>query len=312
MSPTGFAAISRDSPRGPIRMGAVHQRESPRFGTRGTNRRFLTLRIDFMSDASQPQPTPDPANAAAWDQVSERELDEALARAETLATELSGEVGPADEIGAAAKAPSFDPTAATSQNELDEELKNLDQLLSESASAISSEASTSDAPAPESKNAQAKKKYVVPEFMSDLTRSDEPPAPPAPIQPEPEAASDGSDLLAIPAEFGASSFSKVGVVGTGGLGIVGTPAKTAKNPQNPPGKKSESAAKPAVPSSTPDPGLPRKLLMPAHAACEKGVRVLEAIDRPFARLGSPVRKLAGLLAIAALAASVFLLMKTRW
>lgn len=103
---------------------------------------------------------------------------------------------------------------------------------------------------------------------------------------------------------------KPGIVGSGKIGVVGTHTVSPKVDASAP---METPDEPAEADDTPQRfagmanvirGAATHLSPTVLAGCERAVNLLELIDRPLGRIGDPVRRLIGWVAIATIATSL--------
>ncbi|MGB2985866.1 MAG: hypothetical protein WBE26_08280 [Phycisphaerae bacterium] len=261
--------------------------------------------------------------------LSEQELNEVLAEASSLAADLSEEVGASDKEPAVPTETGATPSEDGSlPADLDAELGELERLVGAAGSQLDTTSEPANESAPSSDESASSSKQpvastgdlAIPDFMSEFTQPEEstettsekpaetaPDEPePAASEPEPEAPAGVSQDIDPPA-----GVPKLGVVGTGMVGVIGTPIPASpvegKLEQDQPAEKREETAS--------QPGLVLRLanaicpavtrLSPlAMSACERVVAGLEVIDRPLAKVGGPVRRLIGWIAIATVGMSV--------
>ena len=257
-----------------------------------------------MSD----QPPPDRASSdsskqSAWDSVSETELDQALSKAASLAAELSGRLQPANERTASLGTASGSNPLADPSTGLDAELENLDLLVGTAAAQVQSVA---DAPfAAQGKSVElptTTPTNSVPDFMSEFTTAAEP------------AAGFSDDLTAArvsgPQNQAPAAPAKLGIVGSGRMGVVGGAVTIAPLVAPPPVK---TAPPPEVEREEPSSRgwkLGTRLVAPLVALLGGLAAILELIDRPLARIGGGVRRVVGWIAIAMIAASIVVFVRS--
>jgi hypothetical protein len=249
-----------------------------------------------MSDQPPPdRASSDPSKQAAWDSVSETELDAALSHAASLAADLSKQLQSNGKPAAPAETTPGTPLEDP-QRDLDVELQQLEQLVGTAAAQVQTvddAAPASPAPAPTES---------VPDFMSEFT------APP----PSSDAAAD--DLMADLVDHrqeqarAAAGPGKSGVVGSGIVGVVGG---TVNMPPVAP-KPVEPSPAEAEPDPSPwtRPRLAERFGPPILSLLDRFVAVLELIDRPLARIGGGARRTVGWIAIAMIAASIVVFVRS--
>ena len=250
-----------------------------------------------MSDQPPPdRASSDPSKQAAWDSVSETELDAALSHAALLAADLSKQLQsngkPAAPAETAPSTPLEDP-----QRDLDVELQQLEQLVDAAAAQV--QAVDDAAPASPAEN--------VPDFMSEFTV---PPASSDAAADDLSASTSADDLMADLVGHrqerarAAAGPGKSGVVGSGIVGVVGG---TVNMPPVAP-----KPVKPSPAEAEPDPARSTRLRWaerfgpPILSLLDRFVAVLELLDRPSARIGGGARRIVGWIAIAMIAASMVL------
>ena len=258
-----------------------------------------------MSDQPPPdRASSDPSKQAAWDSVSETELDAALSHAASLAADLSKQLqsngNPAAPAETAPSTPLEDP-----QRDLDAELQQLEQLVGSAAAqvqAVDDAAPASPAPAPTES---------VPDFMSEFTV---PPASSDAAADDLSASTSADDLMADLVDHRqerarvAAGPGKSGVVGSGIVGVVGGPVNmppVAPKPVEPSPAEAEPDPRPST-----GPRWAERLRTPILSLLDRFVAGLELIDRPLARIGSGARRIAGWLAIAMIAASIVVFVRS--
>jgi hypothetical protein len=151
----------------------------------------------------------------------------------------------------------------------------------------------------------------VPDFMSELT------APP----PSSDAAADdlsastsADDLMADLVDHRqerARAAAEPGKSGVAGSGIVGVVGGTINMP--PVAPKPATPSPPGVepdPSPSTRPRLAERFGPPILSLLDRFVTVLELIDRPLARIGGRVRRIVGWIAIAMIAASMVVFVRS--
>ncbi len=258
-----------------------------------------------MTD-SQPQDENSPENGDLG-VVSEQELDDVLAQASELADELS------DEVGAALNPAGPDEAhqALDAASDLDADLSELEQLVAGASKEVGEGSEPSgEEELPQEQPETTTEGSAVPDFMAEFTRpedtNDSPatggetaqPPGPADAELEPDASAQTTESTQ------ASTPAKPGVVGTGMIGVVGA-ASTEPTADATSGASEELEARETPPAeATVTPldrlfGLVEERVSPiALKVCEKAVPVLEAIDKPFGRVGTPIRRVIGWVAIA--------------
>jgi hypothetical protein len=270
-----------------------------------------------MTDDATPNPSPsDTPGDAGEEMISERELDEILSQASSLAADLSEEVGEAPPASASS-------SVSDVEADLDAELTELERLVAQTADAVESTigqsgpaGSASGEPTLDGAEETPKhKSLVIPDFMDEFTRPEEPADQddtPGPVDAAPAAFVEQSTTP--PAE------PMPGVIQGG------TPAPTESylppreeritKPEPP---EPEVPAAPKEVPAGPDRKLPERLsrlVQPVQAkaapslrtVCSAGVSLLETIDRPISRMGAASRQLLGLVAIATAGAALIVLL----
>ncbi|MEK6799364.1 MAG: hypothetical protein AABZ12_10390 [Planctomycetota bacterium] len=192
-----------------------------------------------MSDSnSSDSPQKDPA-ASLPRLATEQELDEALAKAAELASELSGEVGSVGKTdapvpsttGGAAGGASFDDGSSGVEASLDSELAKLEGLAREAATDLGS-----PEPKPAVAPANVSRRAPTPDFMAEFT---------AP-EPEPsKTAAPDSGTAADRAATGALDAAASGKTPASGSLEAAMSKPTAERASSPP-QKVDSVAVPAV------------------------------------------------------------------
>lgn len=244
---------------------------------------------------------------------ADRSLEELLAEASTLAAELSHELGGLETDLALEEFRT--PSAATDhESELNAELDKLETTEESSPNAEAAadmsllDAFDADESTPQSStddsdpqtdpaglDSAESDEENVPDFMKEFTGADS--TTPEPVPPVKSSGTGQSP-----------SVERPGVVGTGMLGVVGSVAEpVAENADSEPTADEPVAAEPTQPNQ------PGRLAAFARSAMAKvsaraapmglrvgnlGVRLLETIDRPFGRIGEPIRRIVGWVAIA--------------
>jgi len=241
----------------------------------------------MTDDPSSNQLQPDLPGDADAGLLSAQELDEVLAQASSLATDLSEQVGKADEPGRA---------QANAPADLDTELKEMEQLASTMDAELGGGVGTM-------KGDSASAKSAVPDFMSEFM---EPQQPTTSANESHSSSAPGSSGNAAPT---VAPTPRPGVIGTGLIGVVGTsPPAIAKKAEKPLVEEIEETEE--APPSRPG----RKLEVFKSIGARVGplvsgvglqaVRVLEKIDEPVSGMSQPVRRMIGWAAIATLGTSV--------
>ncbi|MFH1109527.1 MAG: hypothetical protein V1790_10075 [Planctomycetota bacterium] len=258
-----------------------------------------------MSDQPPPdRASSDPSKQAAWDSVSETELDAVLSHAASLAADLSKQLqsngNPAAPPETAPSTPLEDP-----QRDLDAELQQLEQLVDAAAAqvqAVDDAAPASPAPAPTES---------VPDFMSEFTV---PPASSDAAADDLSASTSADDLMADLVDHRqerartAAGPGKSAVVGSRIVGVVG--GTVDMPPVAPkPVKPSPAEAEPDPRPST-KPRLAERFGPPILSLLDRFVTLLELIDRPLAHIGSRVRRIVGWIAVAMIAASIVVFVRS--
>ena len=256
-----------------------------------------------MSD----QPPPDRASSdsskqAAWDSVSEAELDQALSHAASLAADLSSQLQssaqPAAHAPTAPSTPLGDP-----ERDLDGELQQLEQLVGTTAAQVQTvddDATASPAPT-----------ASIPDFMAEFTA---PPPSATPASDDLASSTSADDLMADLVSHrqeraaAATGPGKSGVVGSRVAGVVGgtvhMPSAAPTPVERPPTEAEPDPARRARPK------LEERLRTTTLSLLDRFVTVLELIDRPLARIGGGVRRIVGWIAIAMIAAAMMVLVRS--
>ena len=121
-----------------------------------------------MSDKPPPdRASSDQSKQAAWDAVSEAELDDVLSRAASLAAELSGQIQSPDDPGASSGPASRGSLLDKPSAGLDAELEQLEHLAESVAAQMQFEENAAAIPPAPLAN-------TVLDFMSEFTTSDQP------------------------------------------------------------------------------------------------------------------------------------------
>lgn len=232
---------------------------------------------------------------------------ETQAQPDDLPADLDAELGELERLIAVAESDIGEPPDATEaapspQNSAagsDEPAS----LAGEPASAADEPAAASDAPVTPRDDSD------IPDFMDELTRPAEPAAEgaepqPAPSKPTASAGNKPQGERDAAGPSGAAVSPKPGVVGTGTVGVVGT---VSQQPEADTVEEASTADEPTGPSSTMDnirkiPQVIRvastRLAPHVLTGCERGVTLLEWIDRPLARISQPIRRPLGWVALA--------------
>jgi len=256
-----------------------------------------------MSDQPPPDSAPsNPTRQAAWDSVSEAELDAALSHAASLAAELSGQIQSAGGPAPATGPPSGGNPLDNPRNELDAELEHLEHLVSTTAAQLQSAENTSP-------GASAVPAYAVPDFMAELTTPQKPAARSAPDR---APSSVHSDPVPAPA-YGTPDWAKPdgasvkpGVVGSGMMGVVGGAVNI---PPLAPPRAGEPVVYAECERESP-PGWHVRLVAPIIVVLHGLASWLEVIDRPLARVGGRVRRISGWIAIALIMGSMMVFVRS--
>lgn len=250
--------------------------------------------------------------------ISEQELEEVLAQASALATDLSEQLGMGGDDPSSdslARDSNIAPAAAGTETgdsdsidnlpqDLDAELGELERLIAATRSDVTETGEGSDEPAPSAEApAQVPEEPAVADPGPGKSVPDARDDPPV-DQRSSESAGPGADLT-----FHAVSV-KPGIVGSGKIGVVGTHTVSPKVDASAP---METPDEPAEADDTPQKfagianvirGAATHLSPTVLAGCERAVNLLELIDRPLGRIGDPVRRLIGWVAIATIATSL--------
>lgn len=272
----------------------------------------------MTDDQDSDQAPIDPLDPMGSEMVSESDLDDVLSQASSLAAELSEEIG-VDAGSPAPAAASIDDDTADVSVEVG--LEELERLVAATREEVDGDAPAADPPNSEPED------LAVPDFMSEFTEP-EPPSSDEPEAPgEPDAAEESPPLPAfdepIPTTTTASNDAQIvsdpslGIVATGTvkkeappepLGVVGTPSpEVVEDPASPEADDSEGEAS-EEPTVSKRAALVQTVVGKAgpllFMVCDRGVSLLEKIDRPIQRLGQQPRRLIGWLAIATLGTSL--------
>jgi len=256
-----------------------------------------------MSDQPPPdRAQSDPSKQAAWDSVSEAELDAALSHAASLAAELSGQIQSADDPAASSGPASGGNPLDNPSTGLDAELEQLEQLVSTAAAQIRS--AENAAPVPSTAPA-----HTVPDIMSEFTAPHKPAARSAP---EVSSSAVASDLMTAPVygppdrAMPAAASAKPGVVGSGMMGVVGGAVNIPPLAVPRPGEPVAHAEC----ERESGPGWAIRLVAPLLVILQGFASMLELIDRPLARISGGVRRIVGWVAIALIAASMLVFVRS--
>ncbi len=271
--------------------------------------------------------SPDPLEGAGSGAISDQELDDVLAQASSLADDLAEEVGLAEKSDQQGE-PHEPPDGAA---DLDAELSELEQLVADASSEVNEEAESADETAPSAEESTPRsEKPPIPDFMEEFTRPQEPadaepaatktPASTAP--PDPATTSETKEQDADAS--GTTLSAKPGVVGTGMIGVVGAPLSTPPTDDRATeGTEASDTAAPTEEDDTPETAsyvsvVARLVHTVKQSAgrfstmgltlCNRALGLLEVVDRPFARLGEPVRRVIGWIAIATVGTAVIVYM----
>ena len=247
----------------------------------------------MTDDPSSKQPQPDLPGDADSGLLSAKELDEVLAQASSLATDLSEQVGDADGPGRA---------QANAPADLDTELKEMEQLASTMNSELGGGSGTTNGDS-------ASDESAVPEFMSEFMEPQEPTA--SASESDSTSASGSSGDGAGNATPTIAVTPRPGVIGTGLIGVVGTPPPAAaEQAEKPPAEEIEETEET---EESPPSRLGKSLEVFKSAGARvsplvcgvglQAVRVLEKIDEPVSGMSQSVRRLIGWVAIATLGTS---------
>jgi hypothetical protein len=256
-----------------------------------------------MSDQPPPdRASSDPSEQTAWDTVSETELDAALSHAASLAAQLSRQVQSADDTGSYSTPVSGDNPLDNPSTGLDAELEQLEELVGTAAAQIQSaeDAATVSQPTPPDS---------VPDFMSEFTTPAEPsiPAAPRPRSSDHRSTAVGQDPQASVEE---AARWKPGIVGSGMMGVVGGPVKIPSLDVPRPAEPAPQAEAKREETSSFGRSLGTSLAAPLLIVLNGLVAVLELVDRPLAHIGGGVRRIIGWIAIAIIAASIVVFVRS--
>jgi hypothetical protein len=237
----------------------------------------------MTDEPSSKQPQPDMPGDADSGLLTAKELDEALAQASSLATDLSDQVGDADGSGQ-------DQTNAPA--DLETELEEMERLASTTSSELVGGAGTTNGDS-------ASDESAIPDFMSEFME---------PLEPPVSVSESDSTYVPGSTDDGAPTVAttpRPGVIGTGLIGVVGTP---------PPARAEHVEESPVEIREIPPSKLGKSLAVfkwvgawMGPSVCRVGlraVRVLEKLDEPVSGMSQPVRRLIGWVAIATLGTSV--------
>lgn len=232
-----------------------------------------------MPDEPTPKQPSDSSTPRDWESASEKDVEQKLALAGELAGELAGHVGAAPTDTSRKDAVRDAGSLKSIEKDLDAELNDLEHLV-------------------------GKTQAEVGEDKSSALAGTKPPAL--------EMTAVGS-TAASPGTKGVGAAGpppvrsvKPGVIGTGTLPVTSDdrkdPSAAAEWPSLDPGVitgLADASVKPV--GSSEGSGQWNTLLL---TLCERGVRILERIDQPFARLGGPVRHRVGFVAVATAVVSI--------
>lgn len=289
-------------------------------------------------------PPPDPSNPDDPRATSENEIDKLLAEATALANELALDLGaPAAEAveeGPGDPTAPAENQAKDITESLDDELSQLSSLLDKTGADVGGAPVDPAEPAPAEVGnvATFMDDLTHPEVAESVTglaaetsassAADEVP-PPAehPTDADVPLDSPPSDSTPTTGKPPVTTPRKIGVVSTADLGVTGKVNSFPPQPiEDEPDAAKDGGANDAIDDeatvSHEEPSAGRKLalmlsrlvavvsplarqLSPlALEGCARGVRVLELVDRPLARIGPRVRRIAGWLGIATVGTSV--------
>ncbi len=245
-----------------------------------------------MPDETPPKPSgsPDDTNANA---MPEAELDAVLAEAAALAGDLAEQIGEPPPTSVATDPLEQASAAASSITEqVEMELSELERLVEVAGTEVS------ESPAPDE---ESEASYEVPDFMSEFT--DPPPA----EEPSPDVAMAALDetlsaenaAVAPPVTAPPPFDPSFGVVGTETFEADPTPdMPTDLRDSGEPGLVGKILAKVLSLAGHALGGVWERLSPFACAVSERGVAVMETIDRPLTRIGGGVRCVVGWVALA--------------
>lgn len=212
-----------------------------------------------------------------WESATERELDEALARAASLARELGQDVA-SDDSGQRPPAPA--EGAPIFPHDADAEMAELDRLLAETKAELGSNQPTAEPRDPKGSLAP------VPDFMAEFME---------------DAPARESNAVREPAR---SQFQPM----TAAL----APAKVASPAPTAAPRPSVTGELEALPTGRGTKrGLADRIRPAAVKICETGVRTLEALDAPTAGVGPRIRQILGWVGLLLLATAVVVLVFAR-
>ncbi len=300
-----------------------------------------------VADEQPQDQTPDPADNADPDVAPLDGLDDLLADAASLANELAGEVGDPEASDAPAQPSQPTSALDEPPDGLDAKLAELEELARTATAEIGdgNEAPPSDEQqsAPEatedaSSEPEPQTPTDVPAFMGDLMQPAEPEPPAAaeasaaatPPAAEPSVDADSPkpqpprdrplpgvinaetiqslpDLDALPSLDDGTGTDQAPPPGD--LPATDKPQpKQDKAPDGAEEKPKDPSEEPATkPRHNPFRHLAARLSTPALAVCERSATALEAVDKPFSKVGDVPRRIIGWFAVATLFVSLIVL-----
>ena len=295
-----------------------------------------------MADEQPPNPASSgPPEKADSDSASNATLDDVLAEAASLASDLSEDVGtPEGSLGSATR--NVEPGSGSDiAEDLDTELANLERLVGDASSQVDPQTDPRDSPS------QGTAPEEVPDFMSDLTGPSSTPEEAPASEPSDsgpsfetaaQAASDdatgeagdpeespgddggstkpdafGTDVTpadTISAPSQSDATSKSSLIDAGALGVVGNiprSAKISERTEHVPSSEADAPTGDAEADGGPK-GLRDRGLHVLMTLGERGVTMLEVADRPTAKLGDSARQIIGWVALATLGTALIVLL----
>ncbi len=267
--------------------------------------------------AEEPAASTDSDETPAQSDKLPTDLDAELVELERLIAVAESDVGqapdPADETASPPQEPAAAPDEPAPQSEEAAAPSDESVSLGEESGSVSAEPA-----APSAEPAALQADSDIPDFMDELTRPEESDAAkvaePLPPPSKPVASAETTPQGERDADGPSSEATspRPGVVGTGTVGVVGT---VSQAPEADPVEAAATRDKPDGPSSTS--GNTRKVPEVIRVAsarlaphvltvCERGVTILELIDRPLGRISQPIRRPIGWVALATTGAASIL------
>lgn len=275
----------------------------------------------MTDDSPSSEPGPDPTGGNAPGVTPDDDIDAILAAAESLATDVSQELGADEEAGTGERSDRTFAEAETAAEDIDGQLDDLEGLVETiidevgaGTSNASGEVETRD---DASQSSDAGSADDAPAASVDVAAGAELTAPSA--SPTPGL---GDDLLAGPQETDKTPTEAAAITANDLLppaGLFATPGNTGGDfgvvgggPEDLGGDFAEVAEDEGDPETEPSTlrtraadfvveGPPARI---ALSVVEKFAGLLELVDKPFSRLGSGLRNAIGILALATLGTSV--------